>query len=80
MTKKQIIERLKMDLGIDIEYITFAIWENKGLVNYFHWGEWVGRKIKVYTEEDYQKIKGRVIDLIKQRKIHPKGWKKLNKI
>lgn len=77
MNKKEVVKRLKLDLGIDIEYITFAIWENKGLMNFYHIGKWLNRNVRIYTEDDYQKIKNKVIELIKKRIIHPKGWKRI---
>jgi len=77
MTKKEIVKKLKKDLGIDIAYITFVVWEIKGMIKTNSYTTWVGRKVRGYTNEDYQSIKKQIIELILKGKIHPKGWENI---
>jgi len=77
MTKREIVKKLEKDLGIYVAYITFAVWEMKGIIKTNTYTNWVGRKVKAYTNEDYQNIKKQIIDLILKGKIHPKGWENI---
>lgn len=77
MTKREIVKKLEKDLGIDVAYITFAIWEMKGIIKTNSYTTWVGRKVRGYSEEDYKNIKKQIIELILKGKIHPNGWENI---
>ena len=79
MTKKELIKRLKKDLGIDIELSTLTYWERLGYAKPDSFKVWLNRKVKAYTDVGYQKTKENIIKLIKEKKIHPKGWRKVIK-
>jgi hypothetical protein len=72
MNKKELVEKLSRELNLKIHYWLFVKWEFLKLINEHHLGVYVGRKVKIYTEKDYKKIKEKIIDLIKKGKIRPK--------
>lgn len=77
ITHKELVKKIQNDLNLQFTKPSLEKWIGKGYFNgVIKKDYWLNKLVKRFNIKDYEQIKERIIELIKQRKIRPKGWDK----